>query len=77
MFRLLSGVFMGWSLGSNDSSNIFGTAVASQMIRYRTAILLCAVFVVAGALLEGSRGLETINSLVSQTLHTGYDYPSS
>jgi len=63
---------MGWSLGSNDSSNIFGTAVASKMLRYRTAIILCSLFVIAGALLEGSRGLETINSLVSQTLHTAF-----
>ena len=51
MYRLLSGIFMGWSLGSNDSANIFGTAVFSKKIRYRTAVILCAVFVIAGALL--------------------------
>jgi PiT family inorganic phosphate transporter len=32
MYRLISGIFMGWSLGSNDSANIFGTAVFSKKI---------------------------------------------
>jgi PiT family inorganic phosphate transporter len=42
---------MGWSLGSNDSANVFGTAVFSEMIRYRTAVILYTVFVIAGAIL--------------------------
>lgn len=64
MFRILSGIFMGWSLGSNDSANIFGTAVFSKMVRYRTAVILCAVFVLLGALLEGSEGMHTLGGLV-------------
>jgi len=72
MYRLISGVFMGWSLGSNDSANIFGTAVFSQKIRYRTAVILCSIFVIAGALLEGQRGMHTLSDLVDQTANSAF-----
>ena len=72
MYRLLSGVFMGWSLGSNDSANIFGTAVFSKKIRYRTAVLLCAGFVIIGALLEGRAGMHTLSGLVDQTADSAF-----
>jgi PiT family inorganic phosphate transporter len=72
MYRLLSGIFMGWSLGSNDSANIFGTAVFSQKIRYRTAVILCAVFVLVGAVLEGRAGMRTLSGLVDQTADSAF-----
>jgi PiT family inorganic phosphate transporter len=72
MYRLLSGIFMGWSLGSNDSANIFGTAVFSKKIRYRTAVILCAVLVIAGALLEGRAGMHTLSGLVHQTADSAF-----
>ncbi len=72
MFRLISGFFMGWSLGSNDSANIFGTAVFSRMIRYRTAVSLCAVFVILGAVLQGRAGMATLSGLVHQTVDTAF-----
>ena len=72
MYRLLSGVFMGWSLGSNDSANIFGTAVFSKTIRYRTAVILCAIFVIVGALLEGQGGMHTLSGLVEQTRDSAF-----
>jgi len=65
MFSLLGGVFLGWSLGANDAANCFGSAVASRMVRYRTAAALCAVFVLVGALLEGQAGIETLSGLTS------------
>ncbi|MCU0603235.1 MAG: inorganic phosphate transporter family protein, partial [Desulfobacterales bacterium] len=63
MLPLLGGVFMGWSLGSNDASNCFGSAVASRMVRFWTAAVLCASFVLIGALLEGRAGIETLAGL--------------
>jgi PiT family inorganic phosphate transporter len=57
MLSLLGGIFMGWSLGSNDAANCFCSAVASRMVRFRTAAVLCAAFVVIGALLEGEAGI--------------------
>jgi PiT family inorganic phosphate transporter len=72
MYRLLSGVFLGWSLGANNSANNFGTAVYSQKIRYRTAVILCAVFVIVGALLEGQAGMHTLGGLVEQTANSAF-----
>jgi PiT family inorganic phosphate transporter len=57
MWKLIGGVFVGWSLGSNDSANLFGTGVAAKVVEYRTAIILISVFVVIGAL-RPIRGLQ-------------------
>jgi PiT family inorganic phosphate transporter len=72
MFRLLSGVLMGWSLGSNDSANIFGTAVFSKKIRFRTATILCSIFVLVGAVLEGRAGMQTLGGLAGQSLNSAF-----
>jgi inorganic phosphate transporter, PiT family len=63
MAFLLGGVFLGWSLGANDAANCFGSAVASRMVRFWTAAVLCSIFLVLGALLEGQAGIETLSSL--------------
>ncbi|MCK4534937.1 MAG: inorganic phosphate transporter, partial [Syntrophobacterales bacterium] len=55
MWRVASGVFLGWTLGSNDSANIFGTGVAANIIKYRTAIILISIFVILGAVAEGDK----------------------
>jgi len=60
---LLSGVFLGWSLGANDAANVIGTAVATRMIRFRTAAALCGVFVVLGAVLGGAGTTGTLGRL--------------
>jgi len=72
MYRLLSGVFMGWAHGSNNAANVFGTAVFSKTVRYRTAVILCAIFVIAGAVLEGQAGMNTISGLVNQTATSAF-----
>jgi len=64
MWQVLSGVFLGWSLGSNDASNVFGTAVASRMVHFWTAALLCSFFVILGAMLEGEAGMHTYSELL-------------
>lgn len=51
---LSSGLFLGWSLGANDASNVFGSAVGSRMLRFSTAALLCSVFVILGAVSAGA-----------------------
>ncbi len=58
-----SGLFLGWSLGSNDAANIFGTAVGSKMIRFKQAALIASIFVILGAVFQGKGGAETLNSL--------------
>ncbi len=62
-FFLTSGLFLGWSLGANHAANVFGTAVASKMVRFGTAALLCSVFVVLGAVVEGAGASGTLHSL--------------
>ncbi len=60
---LLSGLFLGWSLGANDTANIFGTAVGTRMIRFRTAAIVTAVFVVLGAVISGAGAAHTLGKL--------------
>lgn len=62
-FFLLSGLFLGWSLGANDAANIFGTAVGTRMIRFRTAAVIASVFVVLGAVVSGAGVTDTIGAL--------------
>ena len=62
---LTSGLFLGWSLGANDAANIFGTAVGSKMIRFRTAALVASIFVIIGATLQGGGTTQTLSQLGS------------
>mgnify|MGYP001042891784 CR=1 FL=1 len=62
---LSSGLFMGWSLGANDAANIFGTAVGTRMIRFRTAALVISVFVLLGAVFGGTVTTEGLGALVA------------
>jgi PiT family inorganic phosphate transporter len=68
VLSLLGGVFLGWSLGANDASNVFGSAVASRMLKFWTAAVLASVFVLIGALLQGQAGIETLKGLTQFTL---------
>lgn len=62
---LSSGLFLGWSLGANDASNVFGTAVGSRMISFRMAALISSVFIILGAVLSGSGASHTLGKLGS------------
>jgi len=66
----VGGTLLGWSLGANDAANVFGTAVSSRMVPWRTAAWLAAVFVILGAGLQGTEGIDTLTSLTSQTTLT-------
>ncbi|MBU4414006.1 MAG: inorganic phosphate transporter family protein [Proteobacteria bacterium] len=63
MWKVLSSVLLGWSLGANNFANIFGTGVATGAIKYGTAIFLSVVFVLFGALLEGPKCMEIVGEL--------------
>jgi len=62
-FFLLSGLFLGWSLGANDAANIFGTAVGTKMVRFKTAALVGSVFVILGAVVDGAGATHTLGKL--------------
>jgi PiT family inorganic phosphate transporter len=60
---LSSGLFLGWSLGANDAANVFGTAVGSKMIKFKTAAILCSIFVILGATIDGAGASHTLGAL--------------
>lgn len=68
MVSLLGGIFLGWSLGANDASNVFGTAVSSKMLKFWTAAVLASIFVILGALISGRAGIDTLSGLTAINL---------
>lgn len=72
MFRLISGIFLGWSLGANDSANVFGTAVACRVIKFSVAAIILSIFVIAGSILEGSGGMHTLSGLTEQNVNSAF-----
>ena len=64
-FFLSSGLFLGWSLGANDASNVFGTAVGAKMIKFRTAAIYCSIFIILGAVISGAGASHTLGKLGS------------
>jgi PiT family inorganic phosphate transporter len=66
LFFLSSGLFLGWSLGANNASTVFGTAVSSRMVRFSTAAFICSVFVILGSVIGGAgaaRGLGELGAV--------------
>ena len=71
LFFVSSGLFLGWSLGANDAANVFGTAVSTRMLPFRRAALLCAVFVVSGAVSAGQGTSDSLGALGQLTALPG------
>jgi inorganic phosphate transporter, PiT family len=62
---LTSGLFLGWSLGANDASHVFGSAVGSKMVTFRKAAIIASIFFILGAVLQGSGTSHTLGKLGS------------
>ena len=60
---LSSGLFLGWALGANDAANVFGTAVATRMVNFTTAAIICSIFVILGAVFSGAGAAQTLGKL--------------
>ncbi|MBN1531753.1 MAG: anion permease [Spirochaetes bacterium] len=63
LLYLSSGLFLGWSLGANDAANIFGTAVGSKMVRFRTAAIISSLSILLGSWLSGRGASRTLEHL--------------
>jgi phosphate/sulfate permease len=63
LFFLTSGLFLGWSLGANDASNVFGSAVGSKMVSFRKAAIIASIFVILGAVIQGAGASDTLGKL--------------
>ena len=70
MLPWLAALYLGWILGANDTANVFGTGVSSELVSYRLAIILTASFVVLGAATEGSKVMNTVGQFTNLTVHT-------
>ena len=60
-----AGLFMGWSLGTNDAANAFGTAVATRVVKYRTAVTIIAAFVIIGSFVGGANNIDKVAELAT------------
>jgi PiT family inorganic phosphate transporter len=65
LFFLTSGLFLGWSLGANDASHIFGSAVGSKMVTFRKAAVIASIFFILGSVIQGSGTSLTLGKLGS------------
>jgi len=68
LLAILPGAYLGWGLGSNDAANVFGPPVGAGIVKYRQAVVLTAVFIMAGAWLEGEKCLHTVGGLTEMAL---------
>ncbi len=57
----LGGFYMAWNIGANDVANAMGTSVGSGALTLRRAVMVAAVFELAGALLAGGSVTQTIS----------------
>ena len=69
----LAGLYVGWNIGANDSANCIGASIGAGILRFRTAIILVAIFVMAGALLGGGQVVKTLGKgiVTEQLSYTG------
>jgi len=64
-FFISSALFLGWSAGANNAANIFGTAVISKMVKFKTAAIIAGIFVILGSVISGAGTTETLTDLGS------------
>jgi len=57
---ILAGFYVGWNIGANDAANCIGTTVGAQIISYRKAVGLMALFVILGGVLQGHHVMKTV-----------------
>lgn len=57
---ILAGFYVGWNIGANDAANCIGTTVGAQIISYRKAVGIMALFVILGGVLQGHHVMKTV-----------------
>ena len=73
ILAIVFGFFMAWGVGANDVANAMGTSVGSKAITLTQAIIIAAIFEVAGAMLAGGQVTDTIRShIIDVKLLTGH-----
>jgi inorganic phosphate transporter, PiT family len=65
-----AGVYVGWNIGANDTANCIGPTVGCGLLPFRKAVILVAIFVVLGGILQGQHVMETIGKgIVAEELN--------
>lgn len=65
-FLLLSGCYVGWNIGANDTANCIGTTIGCGLLNFRRAVLIVAIFTVLGSVLQGQHVMDTIGKGIVQ-----------
>lgn len=65
LISLIGALILGFALGRNNFSNLFGTAVGTRMIQLRTAAIGAVIFIVIGALTGSAATTESVMSFSS------------
>jgi PiT family inorganic phosphate transporter len=68
MLALLPGLYLGWGVGANDAANTFGPQIGANIISYRRAVVLAAVFAFLGAVVEGQKVFGVLGRLTPLSL---------
>ncbi len=63
LFFLSSGLFLGWTFGANNMSTVFGTAIGTRMLSFKTAALIASILIVMGAVFSGAGVSDTLQDL--------------
>jgi PiT family inorganic phosphate transporter len=64
---------VGWNIGANDAANCIGTTVGAQIVSYRKAALIMAVFVTLGGTLQGHHVMKTVGKGIVITEPVAYE----
>ena len=59
--------YVGWNIGANDTANCIGTSVGCGLLSFKRAVILVAVFVILGAMLQGHHVMHTIGKGIVKT----------
>lgn len=70
---LAAAFYVGWNIGANDAANCIGTTVGAQILSYRQAALLMAVFVILGGTLQGHHVMKTVGKGIVVTDIVAYE----
>jgi PiT family inorganic phosphate transporter len=70
---ILAGFYVGWNIGANDAANCIGTTVGAQIISYRQAVAVMAVFVILGGVLQGHQVMKTVGKGIVITEAEAYE----
>ena len=64
LLLILSGMFVGWTIGANDAANCMGASVGCGVLSSRNALILVSLFAYLGAILEGKNTMHTVGNTI-------------